>query len=53
MGTVLLMLVCPDITDSLVTVSLPSGSKKEAEKEETDVLVIQVLHKLQLNVCNG
>lgn len=27
--------------------------RKEAEKEETDVLVIQVLHKLQLNVCNG
>lgn len=49
MGTVLL---CPDTTDSLVTVSLPSGSEKEAEKE-TDVLVIQVLHKLQLNVCNG
>lgn len=53
MGTVLLMLVCPDTTDSLVTVSLPSGSEKEAEKEETDVLVIQDLHKLQLNVCNG
>lgn len=27
--------------------------RKEAEKEETDVLVIQDLHKLQLNVCNG
>lgn len=53
MGTVLLMLVCPDTTDSLVTISLPSGFEKEAEKEETDVLVIQVLHRLQFNVCNG
>ena len=34
MGTVLLTLVWPDTTDSLVTDSLPSGYKEEEEGKE-------------------
>lgn len=38
MGTVLLTLVWPDTTDSLVTDSLPSRYKEEEERKEENTL---------------
>ena len=36
MGTVLLKLVWPNTTDSLVTDSLPSGHRREEEREREE-----------------